>query len=206
MPTVDLKPGSPEYADDAPAEDGAAPATCDMPGCEAAPGCRAPKDARLREYYDFCPAHAREYNAAWNYFADLPPGEAAAHAQRARYGDRPTWRYGVGAEEMLRQAADRMRWTERSERAPEPEPAKRGPAPAPDTPEGAALALMGLDVPLTLDEIKARYRVLAKRHHPDRNAGSRAAADTLKKINMAFTVLSAAWGRWEALLAGEEEP
>ncbi|HBH27172.1 MAG TPA: molecular chaperone DnaJ [Rhodospirillaceae bacterium] len=192
MPSITLKPGSPEYAEEE--ESGEAPHRCEMPGCTEAATHRAPKDASLNGHWRFCADHAKAHNEAWNYFAALAPGAAAAQMRESLYGDRPTWRYGAGAEDALRRAADALRWAKDAQEPPRP----RKPLP-PDTPEGAAMALMDLTPPLTLEALKARYRDLAKRWHPDRNAGCKEAEEHLKRINMAYTLLKAAWGQWEDL-------
>jgi DnaJ-class molecular chaperone len=51
------------------------------------------------------------------------------------------------------------------------------------------LATLGLGWPLTMDELKARYHELAKRHHPDANNGDRGAEERLKSINLAYAAL-----------------
>ena len=48
---------------------------------------------------------------------------------------------------------------------------------------------LGLDWPTTLDQVKARYKALAKRHHPDANGGDRAAEERLKTINLAYAAV-----------------
>ena len=45
-----------------------------------------------------------------------------------------------------------------------------------------ALAVMGLKLPVTPDEIRVRYRQLARAHHPDINSGS---DETMKAVNVA---------------------
>jgi hypothetical protein len=169
-----------------------------MPGCEAAAECRAPKDRTLQDYYAFCQEHAADYNAAWDYFAGLSAAQVAAELEAGRHAG-PTWRHGAGADEALERAAGRMR--EAAEIEARAAAARAGPQIAPHSPEAGALAVMGLELPLTLESIRARYRDLAKRWHPDRNPGNPEAAQILKKINMAHTVLRAAWGRWEAIQA-----
>lgn len=56
----------------------------------------------------------------------------------------------------------------------------------------------------TADEIKANYRRLAMKWHPDRNPGSKAAEDRFKSISEAYSVLSDATKRrdYDAYLGG----
>ena len=54
---------------------------------------------------------------------------------------------------------------------------------------------------MTLDEVKTRYKELAKRHHPDANGGDRAAEERLKTINLAYAALRAPAGRRAAPMA-----
>jgi len=50
--------------------------------------------------------------------------------------------------------------------------------------------ILGVGRDATQDEIKTRYRKLAKQYHPDKNPGNKAAEDTFKKISEAYAVLS----------------
>ena len=54
-----------------------------------------------------------------------------------------------------------------------------------------ALARLGLPETATLDEVKAKYRQLARRYHPDANRGSR-------EHEARFTALTEAYGHLEA--------
>ena len=49
-----------------------------------------------------------------------------------------------------------------------------------------ALKILGLPPLVTRGEIKKRYRQLARRHHPDRNAGD---ARKMEEINRAYETL-----------------
>jgi DnaJ-class molecular chaperone len=51
-------------------------------------------------------------------------------------------------------------------------------------------AILGLDRRCTLAQIRAAYRLLAKRHHPDVNGGSVEATERAKALNEAHEVLS----------------
>ena len=62
----------------------------------------------------------------------------------------------------------------------------------PTSEEDRALAALDLRPPVDFSEIKARYKSLVKRHHPDANGGSREAEERLKSINRAYSILKAA--------------
>ena len=51
------------------------------------------------------------------------------------------------------------------------------------------VAALGLSWPVTMEALKARYKQLAKLHHPDANNGDRAAEERLKIINLAYAAL-----------------
>ena len=53
-----------------------------------------------------------------------------------------------------------------------------------------ALDVMNLTMPFTPEDLKQRYRQLAKRHHPDRNPHDRGSAETMAAINHAAEVLT----------------
>ncbi len=57
------------------------------------------------------------------------------------------------------------------------------------TEEQKALALFGLDQPVTFAEIKTRYKTLAKQLHPDANGGDAEAEERLKIVNQAYAAL-----------------
>ncbi len=50
--------------------------------------------------------------------------------------------------------------------------------------------ILGVGRNATADEIKAAYRKLARKHHPDLNPGNKAAEEKFKEINEAYAVLS----------------
>jgi hypothetical protein len=194
MPRIKLKPNSAEFADSKPA---AAKRHCNMPGCSLEGEYRAPKDRALSDYYWFCLDHVREYNQAWNYFSGMSDHEVEDHVVKSYYGDRPTWRYdmpGAAEEALRRKARQTHSYTER-----EPPTSGQKARSTLMTPEGEALAIMGLETPITLEEIKARYKALVKKHHPDVNRGDPKSEELLKSINMAYTILKLAYEQFKEL-------
>ena len=55
--------------------------------------------------------------------------------------------------------------------------------------ERKALHELGLDVGADKAEIKAKFKMLVKRHHPDVNGGDRATEDKLREIIQAYNYL-----------------
>jgi DnaJ-class molecular chaperone len=49
--------------------------------------------------------------------------------------------------------------------------------------------ILGLDSLATMEEIKAAYRALAMKYHPDRNPGSAEAEEKFKQIQKAYDIL-----------------
>ena len=50
--------------------------------------------------------------------------------------------------------------------------------------------VLGVSPTASMDEIKAAYRKLALKYHPDRNGGSKAAEEKMKQINEAYSQLT----------------
>jgi hypothetical protein len=165
--------------------------SCDHPGCAAPGDHRAPRSrADLSAFYWFCLDHVRAYNAAWNYYAGMSEAEIEAELRNDTVWQRPTWplgsriaaRFTIYMQDFglfdLDEPGDRPRETARRR---------------PPTPEEEALEVFELDLPLTLPGLKARYKELVKRHHPDAHGGDKAAEERLKVINKAYSTLKASY-------------
>ena len=55
--------------------------------------------------------------------------------------------------------------------------------------QAKSLSTLGLDATATAEEIKARYKLLVKRHHPDANGGDRSLEDRLRDVIQAYSYL-----------------
>ena len=164
---------------------------CDSPECAAEGLYRAPKDRdRLTDYYWFCLTHVRDYNLRWNYYAGMDEHEIEFHRRRDTVWERPTWPLGLGSFRAGRFDRARLRdffafFEEEQVRRSE-DRAAEGRRPAV---EAEALAVFELSGPVTIEEVKARYKELVKLHHPDRHGGDKVAEERLKIINQAYTTL-----------------
>jgi hypothetical protein len=158
--------------------------TCDAPGCDREGEYRAPKSrTNLREFHWFCLEHVREYNAAWDFYKGMSPGEIEREVRADTSWQRPTWPLG-------RLGASRMDETLEAELHAFTFGARSAP-PKPSAPPELRDALHTLDLawPVSMDDVKTRYKELAKRHHPDANGGDKASEEILKSVNLAYATL-----------------
>jgi hypothetical protein len=173
---------------------------CDWPNCEAPATHRAPKGRqREREYWRFCLDHVREYNHAYNFFAGMSADDIARYQKDAVIGHRPTWKMGMnGGRPASRSHSSRLRpeaddpfgvfrefggaaGARAQRRATEARSVRNA--------ERKALDTLGLEPDASAQEVKARFKALVKRHHPDANGGDRSSEDRLRDIIQAYNYL-----------------
>jgi hypothetical protein len=147
---------------------------------------RAPKSRDdLRAFLWFCLPHVREYNAAWDFYKGMSPGEIEAQLRADTSWQRPSWPLGRLGQTARMDAAleDGLHAFAFGGGAQAP----AAPATPPELRE--PLAALGLRWPVTLAAVKAKYKELAKRHHPDANGGDKRSEEQLKIINLAYALL-----------------
>jgi hypothetical protein len=178
---------------------------CDHPGCCARGEFRAPKGrGKEGQFFLFCLEHVRAYNATYNYFAGMTDDAVAAYQKDAAIGHRPTWKLGANAQEAraAERGAKRARGPKPDQpqtedafnlfgdrftgRRAEPEPR------AVSEPTRKALDALNLEPAAEKDAIKARYKELVKRFHPDANGGDRSREARLTEIVNAYNHLKRA--------------
>lgn len=198
MPRIRLKARSPEFDEPQSATD-AKPRVrlCDAPNCMGEGTHRAPKDRGLKEYYHFCLDHVQDYNKAWNYFEGLSDDQIQEHILNSLYGERPTRRYDIDG--RLQEALQEKIREFFGDSPEKPRTRHRAsPDTLPPSPEAQALSHMGLSVPVTIEEIRLRYRELVRLHHPDRTGGDKTSEEVLKIVTMAYTILRQAYEKTTA--------
>jgi hypothetical protein len=172
---------------------------CQMAGCEALATHKAPKGRQAEgEYFWFCLDHVRDYNKTYNYFSGMNDAAVQAFQKDAIIGHRPTWRMGVdtrAAEAQPVGGRSKFGWTPPPRdplnlfgdgfQAHRPEPERR----QVHNMEAKSLQVLGLDRSASGPEVKARYKLLVKRHHPDANGGDRSLEDRLREIIQAYSYL-----------------
>ena len=181
----------------------------DWPDCTKAATAKAPKSReQLNTFYEFCQAHAGEYNKSWNFYAGMNEAQVrAAKENEAMTGGRPTW--DMKASKNSREAAafaakmgtantkGAGSWQDSFGLFGRRTREQTGPA-GEDTLrlgklERAALATLDLDVRTDKAGVKARYHEMLKRFHPDLNQGDRGAEAKLQSVIKSYTTLKNAW-------------
>ncbi len=185
----------PSEAEAVSVEDGA---RCAHAGCKNAGEFRAPMGrGREGQFFQFCLVHVKAYNATYNYFAGMNDEALAAYQKQEEIGHRPTWKLGVNSKTARMAQRGRV-----AAGGPQPDVqdgfnifgVRGGQQAAKPEPRVGVVARKALDA-LGLDEnadsvaIKARYKELVKRFHPDANGGDRSREDTLRDILKAYQQL-----------------
>lgn len=167
---------------------------CEAKDCVGPGNCRVAKSPQnMSEYIWYCPAHARAHNEAWDYFKGMDDGDIQKFRDEAMFGHRPTWPLGKRAAKA--RTGTRTQNPLHDSHALFEDDANGSPT-GPRRPERqlTRLQAMAMDTlqlahNATLIEIKARYKELVKRFHPDANGGDRGAEERLKQVIKAYGVL-----------------
>ncbi|HVZ53090.1 MAG TPA: DnaJ domain-containing protein [Pseudolabrys sp.] len=167
---------------------------CEWHGCQEKGTHRAPKGRnRENEYWSFCLDHVREYNQSYNFFAGMNDAAVMAYQKDALTGHRPTWKMGTGQGgtradfQNFGVSGDPFGLFSEGARA---EQRQRAEAARPvRNAERKALDTLGLEVGASTAEVKARFKELVKRHHPDANGGDRSTEDRLVEIIQSYNYL-----------------
>ncbi|TPE62855.1 J domain-containing protein [Sandaracinobacter neustonicus] len=137
------------------------------------------------EWQYFCLEHVRAFNAGWNYFDGM--SEDAIWDAQTPYPswDRETRAFAHNARDgdmRVDDALGVLRWKTATEvRATSPLSRE----------DRQALSKLGLPDSATLAEVKATYRKLARRYHPDANKGSREHEARFNALTEAYNHLAA---------------
>lgn len=168
---------------------------CDIAGCQHPGDYRAPKSREdLRSYYWFCLDHVREYNQKWDFFKGMSQGEIEHHMHKTVVWDRPTWRStqaGINEERLRQHVYDQFMSEDGGSGfsfKTEKEEARIDISSIPH-PAVEALAVLGLAPPIQWEEVRARYKLLVKKYHPDIHKDNKEAEEELKKVTLAYSIL-----------------
>ncbi len=183
------------------------PSQCQWKGCESTATHKAPMGrGRDGQYYRFCMDHVRQYNATYNYFDGMTDADVEKFQKESITGHRPTWKLGANgdvrakgeleretqgdspaAPETAKDPHEFFAWRAKQART-EAKERRRQLKPL----EKKSLDVLNLPATASKDDIKARFKVLVKTHHPDANGGDKRSEDKLREIIQAYNYLKQA--------------
>lgn len=168
---------------------------CDKEGTFPAP--RDPKDIFSRQY--FCEEHIKEFNKRWDGLKGMSDDDIFSMQTKATW-ERPTWAFGIHSKSAMaanfafqnsddlyaffkqrqkREFLDSLKYGGGKERSTDLPP---------DVKE--ACSILSIDLPIEPTKLKKTYLSLMKKHHPDKNAGSKNAEEHVKRINVAYQIVT----------------
>ena len=166
---------------------------CDHANCPERGDYKAPiSRLRLNEYYLFCLKHVKIYNKSWDFYRGLNVDQIELSIRKDAIWDRPSWPlkgnpsnimnqlreflnqdYSLFAKEkdlhdLLKNKIINEKLTKEEQKS---------------------LKIMSLSIPISVDEIKKKYKKLVKIFHPDVNDNNKEAEKQFKEINEAYKTL-----------------
>jgi hypothetical protein len=162
---------------------------CDYKNCIATGEYRAPKSRYKTEgYFFFCLEHIRIYNQSWDYFKGMSPDEIIEHRISDITWRRPTW--SSKTKRHFLQSAIEHPFFEQPIGLVHKSTPSTYPCPPHNSQEFKAIKLLELEYPFSMEYLKKHYLKLVKAYHPDTNAGCKQSEEKLKRITVAYKILS----------------
>lgn len=158
---------------------------CAMIGCMNEAEYKAPHPSlKRRKYFWFCLSHIRLYNKSWNYAKDFEEEDIEREIRLDTIGHRPTWPISdfgfdlkeppsvekhVGKDKEEERICTAGMYTARSSEAIK------------------ACGILELSRTFMHEDMKKQFTMLAKKYHPDTNAGK--GDQMFKLVHQAYTTL-----------------
>ena len=166
---------------------------CDYLNCSDHGKFKAPKSRlRLNEYYFFCLKHVKEYNKSWDFYKGLNVDQIELSMRKDAVWDRPSWPF-KGHPNIIMDQIDEFLTNDYSlfEKDKDYQNFLKNKIfdEKITAEEHKSLKKLGLSMPITVDQIKKKYKKLVKIFHPDVNDNNIEAEKSFKEINEAYKIL-----------------
>ena len=154
---------------------------CSNPECKEIGLYPAPKSREnLTEYLYFCINCIRDFNKSWNYFEGLNEQELEVEIRKSVTWDRPSWKFGTkNINYDFEKAFNKFenQTNTRNEKVLSEKLEK-------------AFKILGLSHNTSINEVKKKYKFLAKKWHPDvQNNKSSNNKDKFISITNAYNII-----------------
>jgi len=166
---------------------------CDKETCENKGDYRAPKSrSNLNNYYFFCLKHVTEYNKSWDFYKGLSVDQIELSIRKDTVWDRPSWPLKGNPSNVMDQLKEFLiNDYSLFEKEKEIQDFLRNKLVDENVTneEHKSLKILELKLPISVDEIKKRYKKLVKIFHPDVNDNNKNAERKFKEITEAYKIL-----------------
>ena len=166
---------------------------CDNASCKDKGEYKAPKSrSNLNQYYFFCLKHIQEYNKSWDFYRGLSIDQIESSMRKDTVWDRPSWPLKGKPNNITEKLNDFL--TSDSSLF-EKEKGSRDYLKNKlinenlSNIESKSLEVLELKMPISVDEIKKKYKKLVKIFHPDVNANNKESEKKFKEITEAYKIL-----------------
>ena len=166
---------------------------CDHKNCFKIGKFKAPKSrSNLNSYYFFCLSHVKEYNKSWDFYKGLSVDQIELSIRKDTVWDRPSWPLTGNPTQIINQIRDLLN-SDYSLFKREKILQKFLKNKIIDenlTPkEQKCIDVLGVSMPININNIKKSYKKLVKIFHPDVNNGGKKAEKKFIEINEAYKML-----------------
>ena len=166
---------------------------CDHEACENKGDYKAPKSrSNLNNYYFFCLKHVTEYNKSWDFYKGLSVDQIELSMRKDTVWDRPSWPLKGNPSKIMDQLKEFLiNDYSLFEKEKEIQDFLRNKLVNENitNEEHKSLKILELKMPISVDEIKKRYKKLVKIFHPDVNVDNKNAERKFKEITEAYKIL-----------------
>ena len=166
---------------------------CDHSECDNLGEYKAPKSrSTLNQYYIFCLKHVSEYNKSWDFYRGLSVDQIELSMRKDTVWDRPSWPLKGNPNKIMDQLNDFLTddFTLFEKDKEIRDFLKNKLIDENLTPdENKSLKALELNIPISVEEIKKKYKKLVKIFHPDVNANNKEAEIKFKEITEAYKIL-----------------
>ena len=167
--------------------------TCDQINCSEQGKFKAPKSRlKLNEYYFFCLKHVKEYNKSWDFYKGMTVSQIELSMRKDTVWDRPSWPLKGNPDTIIEQLDDLLKNEDnffKKDRDFNDFIKNKLVDESLSNIEFKSLKILGLSMPISVDEIKKKYKKLVKIFHPDVNDNNKDAEKKFKEINEAYKLL-----------------
>ena len=169
------------------------PKLCEHTNCNNLGEFKAPKSrSNLNQYYYFCLKHVSEYNKSWDFYRGLSVDEIEISMRKDTVWDRPSWPLKGNPTKIIDQLneflSEDYSLFEKDKEIRDFLNNKKIDENL-SSEEHKSLNALELKLPITVEEIKKKYKKLVKIFHPDVNANNKQAEKRFKEITVAYKIL-----------------